>query len=64
LFKKNFRKHLVFKEAALVVCLAARSSKENKQNEFSLQWVGRNATLKTIVFIKLVKTAFGCSAPF
>lgn len=62
LFKKNFAKHLVFEEAALVVCLAAGSSKENKPNEFSMQWVGRNATLKTFVFIKLVKTAFDCSA--
>ena len=33
LFKENFRKHLVFKEVALVVCLAVRSSKENKLNE-------------------------------
>jgi len=45
----------------LVVCLAVHSSKGNKLNEFSMQWSGRNATLKTFVFIKLAKTAFDCS---
>lgn len=61
LFKENVRKHLILKEAAWIVYLAVLSSKENKLNEFSLQWAGRNGTLKTFVFIKLAKSAFGSS---